>query len=170
LEAIEEESDGEETKGEPAKETSMSTSSMVDVGDVEIDDDLMVHSLTVECALSCPKLPMLSIAEATAASCYIRSSIGIENCYVVKGREGGSMVIQTDGVSFETAWKFAEQIDVNKISSNDIGRVLETYGVEAARMTIINECKNIFVVYGIQINPRHLRLIADYMTQQVSGD
>jgi DNA-directed RNA polymerase I subunit RPA1 len=37
-------------------------------------------------------------------------------------------------------WRIAsELIDVNKIDTNDIYAVLETYGVEAARAAIIRE-------------------------------
>ena len=45
--------------------------------------------------------------------------------------------------------------------------VLKTYGVEAARSTIIQECVSVFGAYGISVNPRHLGLIADYMTNLV---
>ncbi len=42
--------------------------------------------------------------------------------------------------------------------------MLETYGVEAARETIIQEIIRVFSVYGIKINHRVLSLVADYMT------
>ena len=38
------------------------------------------------------------------------------------------------------------------------------YGVEAANRTIVNEIVGVFSAYGITVNPRHLSLIADYMT------
>lgn len=58
-------------------------------------------------------------------------------------------------------------VDVDNIECNDVASVLKTYGVEAARMIIVNECKGVFGAYGIEVNPRHLGLIADYMTNQV---
>ena len=39
------------------------------------------------------------------------------------------------------------------------------FGVEAARAAIVKEVKTVFGVYGISVDPRHLGLIADYMTQ-----
>ena len=39
-----------------------------------------------------------------------------------------------------------------------------TYGVEAARNAIMKEIAQVFSVYGISVDPRHLGLIADYMT------
>jgi DNA-directed RNA polymerase I subunit RPA1 len=56
-----------------------------------------------------------------------------------------------------------EHLDINKIYSNDIQGILETYGVEAARQAIVNEIGGVFAVYGISVDPRHLGLVADYM-------
>ena len=42
--------------------------------------------------------------------------------------------------------------------------MLEAYGVEAARANIVKQVKDVFGVYGIQVDPRHLGLVADYMT------
>jgi DNA-directed RNA polymerase I subunit RPA1 len=48
--------------------------------------------------------------------------------------------------------------------SNDIWAVRCAYGVEAARNTIVDQIRSVFGVYGIEVDPRHLSLIADYMT------
>ena len=53
----------------------------------------------------------------------------------------------------------------NEIRSNDIWQLLLTYGVEAARLSIVKEIQGVFGVYGIDVNPRHLSLIADFMTR-----
>jgi DNA-directed RNA polymerase I subunit RPA1 len=50
------------------------------------------------------------------------------------------------------------------VYSNDIGAILDTYGVEAARAAIVREIIAVFGVYGINIDTRHLLLIADHMT------
>ncbi|KAF3523975.1 hypothetical protein F2Q69_00049323 [Brassica cretica] len=42
--------------------------------------------------------------------------------------------------------------------------MLNTFGVEAARETIIREINHVFKSYGISVSFRHLNLIADYMT------
>jgi hypothetical protein len=55
-------------------------------------------------------------------------------------------------------------VNPNTIASNDINAILETYGVEAARASIVSEVLSVFGVYGINVDPRHLALIADYMT------
>jgi len=49
--------------------------------------------------------------------------------------------------------------------TNDIYYISQFLGIEAARSAIIEEIKNVFDVYGISINIRHLMLIADLMTR-----
>lgn len=61
-------------------------------------------------------------------------------------------------------WNFGDTIDLNRIYTNDIAALLMTYGVEAARNAIKKEITQVFAVYGISVDPRHLSLIADYMT------
>jgi len=66
-------------------------------------------------------------------------------------------------------WEFAEAteeegiLEIDDIYSNDIYAMLKTYGVEMARAAILGEMKRIFGVYNIDVNRRHLELIADYM-------
>lgn len=61
-----------------------------------------------------------------------------------------------------------DEIDLAKIYTNDIAAVLANYGVEAARAAIMQEIAGVFGVYGINVDPRHLSLIADYMV--IFGD
>jgi hypothetical protein len=54
-------------------------------------------------------------------------------------------------------------VEEDAIYSNDIYAILCTYGVEAARQTILREIAGVFSVYKIDVDARHLELIADYM-------
>ena len=56
-------------------------------------------------------------------------------------------------------------VHLNTITSNDIHAVLNHYGVEAARATLIREISEVFGAYNIQVDGRHLELIADYMVR-----
>mmetsp|Transcript_45440 Transcript_45440/g.81752 ORF Transcript_45440/g.81752 Transcript_45440/m.81752 type:complete len:1846 (+) Transcript_45440:80-5617(+) len=58
-----------------------------------------------------------------------------------------------------------DMVDHSKIYTNDIRKILETFGVEAARNSVVREVKNVFGHYGIEVDHRHLSLIADYMAQ-----
>jgi len=81
-----------------------------------------------------------------------------------------SCVLQltTNGSNFRGLWHFcgaSEEsiIEDDGIYSNDIYAILKTYGVEMARAAILREISGVFDAYKIDVNGRHLELIADYM-------
>lgn len=61
-------------------------------------------------------------------------------------------------------FQYDKILDLNRLYTNDIHAVANTYGIEAAGRVIVREVQNVFKVYGITVDPRHLLLIADYMT------
>jgi len=50
----------------------------------------------------------------------------------------------TEGSNLQGLWDLGDLVDPNVLSSNDIGAVMDTYGVEAGRACIIQEINNIF--------------------------
>ncbi|KAJ0696338.1 putative DNA-directed RNA polymerase [Helianthus annuus] len=72
--------------------------------------------------------------------------------------------LQASGVELPAFWDMEQDLDVDHVYSNNIHTMLNTYGVEAARTSIIMEMQNVFGSYGVEIDYRHLSLIADYMT------
>lgn len=79
----------------------------------------------------------------------------------------GPAKVQTDGINFTGVWAHSDLIDVDNITTNDVGSSLRIYGVEAARATLMREVRAVFGAYGIGVDPRHLGLIADFMTHMV---
>jgi DNA-directed RNA polymerase I subunit RPA1 len=113
------------------------------------------------------RLLMAQLSELAASTTMVRSTKNLTNAYAVD--EDGQCAVVTEGVNFEALWAMKEGlIQVNEIKSNDIWQLLCTYGVEAARHSIVAEIKNVFGVYGINVDPRHLSLIADFMTRNGS--
>jgi DNA-directed RNA polymerase I subunit RPA1 len=70
----------------------------------------------------------------------------------------------TEGVNIQGMWSFSDFLDIHGIQSNDVASIRKAYGVEAARATVMREISSVFAVYGIEVDTRHLSLIADYMT------
>ena len=86
---------------------------------------------------------------------------GIEQILVVK-REN-EFVILTAGTNLKEIINF-KGIDRNKTISNNIHEVCDVFGVEVARSTIIREIEKVINSQGLNINERHLKMIADAMT------
>jgi DNA-directed RNA polymerase subunit A'' len=62
--------------------------------------------------------------------------------------------------------KLLEMKEVNpeKLISNDLHEVASVFGIEAARQLIIDEIQDVLNTQGLSIDKRHLKLVADAMT------
>ncbi len=109
-------------------------------------------------------LLMVGLVEIAATKTLVRSRPKIQAGFVNEEKENDrGRCLQTAGCNFSEIWKL-NQVDHNRLSSNDIWAVRCAYGVEAARMSIVDQIRGVFAVYGIEVDMRHLTLIADYMT------
>ena len=96
-----------------------------------------------------------------------QSVAGVISCLEQQNEKTGIVdTLNTQGVNLAGIRRYASVIDLDCIDSNDVNAVLHAYGVEAARGCIIRQVRGVFGVYGIDIDPRHLNLIADYMTSE----
>jgi DNA-directed RNA polymerase I subunit RPA1 len=133
---------------------------------VKIDhssDTIMLQPLRVD--PSARPLLMVGLVEEAATKTLVRSRKKIDQAFVNKEDGGRGRCLQTAGINFEELWKLDRTIvDHNRILSNDIWAIRQAYGVEAARNNIVQQIRSIFGAYGIEVDPRHLTLIADYMT------
>lgn len=113
------------------------------------------------------KILMLSLVENIMRKVLIRSVKGITKSYVIerKTRAGAEKVIQTEGINFEECFRHPEVLDLARIESNNIREMMKHYGIEAARHCIVKEVRSVFAAYGIEVDYRHLSLVADFMTQ-----
>lgn len=107
-------------------------------------------------------LLMVGLAEQAAASTMVLSRKKIDQAFINE-EQGRGKCLQTAGVNFEEMWQL-ESVDHNRLLSNDTWAVRQAYGVEAARNNIVDQIRGVFGAYGIDVNTRHLYLIADYMT------
>ncbi len=86
---------------------------------------------------------------------------GIEQVLVVKRNK--DFVILTAGSNLEEVMNL-KGVNKEKIITNDIHKTAEILGIEAARATIIREIRKVIDSQGLDIDERHLKLIADAMT------
>ena len=86
---------------------------------------------------------------------------GVEEVVVVKENE--DWIIQTVGTNLKRILKMPE-VDVSRTTTNDVQQVHEVLGIEAARNIILNESKATLDEQGLDLDVRHLLLLADTMT------
>lgn len=124
-------------------------------------------NVTLEFDAVTPKILMLNIVQEAVKKTVIQQIPNVGTCTFEVGQQGAFMV-HTEGVNLNAMQKYSDFIDPNRISTNDIGAMLDVYGVEAGRSTIVAELSGVFGGHGIKVDNRHLNLIADFMTR--NGD
>lgn len=117
--------------------------------------------LTFALPLSHKKLDMTSILREVANKSVIFETPNIKRA--ITYIKDNTLILRTDGINITELFKYNDLLDLNKLYSNDIHKFGETYGIEAATKVVVKEVQEVFKVYGITVDPRHLLLIADYM-------
>ena len=82
---------------------------------------------------------------------------------ILISKRNNDFVIITLGTNLKKIIEFKE-INQNKLISNDFYEVASLFGIEAARQLIINEIHDVLKTQGLDIDQRHLKLVADAMT------
>ena len=78
-------------------------------------------------------------------------------------RENDEYVIYTEGSNLKEVLKL-DGVDNSRTVTNDIQAIYEVLGIEAARNAIINEAYNTLQEQGLNVDIRHIMLVADLMT------
>lgn len=82
---------------------------------------------------------------------------------VMVRKEGEEYVIYTDGSNLKEVLK-VKGVDWRRTTTNNIREIEEVLGIEAARAAIIREAKNTLEEQGLNVDIRHIMLVADVMT------
>ncbi len=129
-----------------------------------------------------PKLLLLPIVEKAVHTSIIQSIPGLTNCVLTTekvqdqatgaamrnpetGEEITENIITTAGVNLLAMRDYQDIINPHTLYTNSVHDMLNLYGVEAARATIVKEIDSVFKGHGISVDMRHLLLIGDAMTQ-----
>ncbi|XP_051716856.1 LOW QUALITY PROTEIN: DNA-directed RNA polymerase I subunit RPA1 [Ctenopharyngodon idella] len=129
-----------------------------------------VNGLWCELTLALPitkvHFDLTSVVVKQAQNSVVMETKGITRCLLneVTTKEGTKeMVLNTEGINMHEMFKHADILDLNRLYSNEVHAMANTYGIEVALRVIEKEIKDVFAVYGIEVDPRHLSLVADYM-------
>jgi len=103
-----------------------------------------------------------------AKGTFVSGIKGISQVLPVK--KGEEYVIMTAGSNLKKVLKL-EEVDSTKTTTNDIFETYDVLGVEASRQLIIEEVMKVIANQGLNIDLRHIMLVADTMcvTGSVKG-
>ncbi len=91
----------------------------------------------------------------------IKGQDGVKRVLIKK--EGPELVLYTEGTNLKGVLR-TKGVDTTRTISNHIHEIAETLGIEAARQVIINEAKDVLDEQGLDVDIRHIMLVADLMT------
>ncbi|NHJ47904.1 MAG: DNA-directed RNA polymerase subunit A'' [Asgard group archaeon] len=97
----------------------------------------------------------------------IKGLLNIKRTQISKDPILGEYVIYTEGTDFVKTLRIPG-VDQTRIYTNHTYEVAETLGIEAARNAIIKESMEVLAAQGLDVDLRHITLVADLMT--ANGD
>ncbi|QQR92937.1 MAG: DNA-directed RNA polymerase subunit A'' [Candidatus Iainarchaeum archaeon] len=86
---------------------------------------------------------------------------GIDKAIVFE--ENGEFIVKTSGSNLKSTLKMKE-IDSKRTITNDVKEISKVLGIEAGRNSIVNELHKVLDDNGINVDLRHILLLADVMT------
>lgn len=90
---------------------------------------------------------------------------GIKNIdQVLPVKREDEFIIITSGSNMKDILK-REEIDPNRTISNSLHEIYDVFGIEAARQAIINEVNKVIEGQGLNVDVRHIMLVADTICQ-----
>jgi DNA-directed RNA polymerase subunit A" len=91
---------------------------------------------------------------------YIKGIKGVSQVLPVK--RGEEFIIITAGSNLKDVFKLTE-VDTARTTTNDVFEIANIFGIEAARQAIINEVFKVIESQGLNVDIRHVMLVADTM-------
>jgi DNA-directed RNA polymerase subunit A' len=82
---------------------------------------------------------------------------------VLVTEERGEWVIRTDGSNLAKVLQVSG-VDTSRATTNNVHEIAKTLGIEAARNALVNEAKGVLEDQGLDVDVRHVMLVADMMT------
>lgn len=106
------------------------------------------------------ELKELSNFKEKIKSLKVKGLKGIKQVLPIK--RGDEYLVLTSGTNLGDILELPE-VDATRTYCNDIFEIQEVLGIEAARQAIINEVYRVIEAQGLNINIRHIMLVADIM-------
>jgi DNA-directed RNA polymerase subunit A" len=100
--------------------------------------------------------------EAKVSNTLVKGIEGIRRA-LVRRDPSGEYVLYTEGSALKKVLKI-DGVDFKRTTTNNINEIFDVLGIEAARNAIVEEMVSTLDEQGLDVDPRHITLIADTMT------
>jgi len=117
---------------------------------------------TIKITLDEPSFKKLLDVTETLKNLKVKGIDGIKRV-IIRNEPNEGYVIYSEGSNLEKVLEI-EGVDPYRTTTNDIQAVGRVLGIEAARNMIIKEAYNTLMEQGLNVDLRHIMLVADIMT------
>jgi DNA-directed RNA polymerase subunit A" len=124
--------------------------------------DAKIEKDTIKLSLDEPTYKKLLDVNETLKDLKVKGIDGIRRI-IIRNEPNEGYVIYSEGSNFEDVLKI-EGVDPYRTTTNDIQAVGRVLGIEAARNMIIQEAFNTLSEQGLNVDLRHIMIVADIMT------
>nr|WP_157864687.1 DNA-directed RNA polymerase subunit A'' [Thermogladius calderae] len=131
----------------------------LNIGEIEVDEEN--YTVRVELPEEYMDYSKMEKIRQKIASARIKGVKGIKKVIIQK--RGDEYVLIAEGSNLPEVMRI-KGVDWRKVYTNDIMEIERTLGIEAARAAIIREIKSILDDQGLDVDIRHIMLLADVMT------
>ncbi len=131
----------------------------LNIGEIEVDEEN--YTVRVEIPEEYMDYSKMEKIRQKIASARIKGVKGIKKVIIQK--RGDEYVLIAEGSNLPEVMRI-KGVDWRKVYTNDIMEIERTLGIEAARAAIIREIKSILDDQGLDVDIRHIMLLADVMT------
>lgn len=101
--------------------------------------------------------------EEEIANILVKGIEGIKRVIIRMDEKSREYVLYTEGSALKKVMQI-EGIDYRRTTTNNVHEIAEVLGIEAARNAIIEEMINTLEEQGLNVDVRHIMLVADMMT------
>src|SRR6266699_1252723 len=127
--------------------------------------DVKVESYSVEIKTKDLEIPQFRRLAGKLTVAHIKGIPAVKRALVIE--EKGEWIVRTEGSSLALALE-VPGVDTSRTVSNNINETAVVLGIEAARNVIVKEALGVLEEQGLDVDVRHVMLVADMMTS--SGD
>jgi DNA-directed RNA polymerase II subunit RPB1 len=130
----------------------------------ELDNRHEIHKLVQQVHTNLRKTLILGIPETKLKMVGSTSTkLLVKKCYVEQDKN--EFFLKTEGSNLRDVMNLPE-VDFTRIKCNNPLEIAQILGIEAAREAIVEEIREVMNFYSINVNRRHLNLLADIMTNR----
>ncbi|MEZ0319791.1 MAG: DNA-directed RNA polymerase subunit A'' [Pyrobaculum sp.] len=127
------------------------------------DMSMSMKGYTITINLTTPDILKIKKVRDKILQIKISGIKGVRKVVLQYDSKGGEWYVVTEGTNLEAVLQLAE-VDATRTYSNDLHEVEEVLGIEAARTLVAQEIKRVLDEQGLDVDIRHMYLVADAMT------